>query len=52
MKWQDITNALIGAWLIVAAFLSLSANANLWNYLVTGTVVLVLSFWVGSERKG
>ncbi len=51
MKWQDVINALIGAWLIIAAFLSFSANANLWNYLISGTVVLILSLWVGLERK-
>lgn len=51
MKWQDVINILVGAWLIISAFLKLGANANLWNYLITGIVVLVLSFWVGSQRK-
>ena len=51
MKWQDIVNVIVGIWLIIAAFLKLSATANLWNYLIMGAIVLVLSLWVGMERK-
>jgi len=51
MKWQDVVNAIVGVWLVVSAFLNFSAGTNLWNYLITGVVVLVLSIWVGSERK-
>ena len=51
MKWQDVTNVLVGVWLIIVAFLNFSANANLWNYLISGTAIIILSFWVGLERK-
>ena len=51
MKWQDVVNAIVGAWLMVSAFLKFGASANLWNYLISGGIVLILSIWVGMARK-
>ena len=38
-------NGLLGLWLIVAAFLKLSASANLYNYLIVGILVTIFGFW-------
>ena len=38
-------NGVLGLWLLVSAFLKLSATANLWNYLIVGLAVTVLGFW-------
>ncbi|NCF74867.1 MAG: hypothetical protein GWO87_00040 [Xanthomonadaceae bacterium] len=51
MKWQDIINGLAGLWLIISAFLHLTANANLWNYLIVGIIVSVLGFWGAADQK-
>ncbi len=50
MKWQDITNAIVGGWLIIAAFLNMGKTGNLWNYLISGTIVLILSLWAGASK--
>ena len=41
--WQSWTNALLGIWLIVAAFLDLHPTMNLWDDLVVGIIVLLTS---------
>ncbi len=40
---QSWTNAILGIWLIVAAFLDLHPAMNLWDDLVVGLVVVVTS---------
>jgi len=51
MKWQNVINALIGIWLIISAFLKLSAGGNMLNYLIFGIVILILSVWAGSGKR-
>lgn len=54
-KWEEWFNAALGAWLIVSPFiLGFSAiSAALWNQLVVGLVVLVLSAWAAmAETDG
>ncbi len=51
MNWQNIVNILVGIWLIISAFLNLSASANLWNYLIMGVIVLILSFLPAKKKE-
>ena len=49
-KTLAILNGLLGLWLVIAAFLNLSGQANLWNYLIVGVLVVIFGFW-GSAAK-
>ena len=51
MNWQNIVNILVGIWLIISAFLNLSASVNLWNYLIMGVIVLGLNLLPLGERN-
>ena len=42
--WQACINAIIGLWLIVAAFMGFGPTANLWDNLLVGFTVLSVSF--------
>jgi len=45
MRWQDITNGILGIWLIISAFLKLGTQGNLYNYLTVGIIIVIVSFW-------
>lgn len=49
-KTLAILNGILGLWLIIAAFMNLSGQANLWNYLIVGVLVAIFGFW-GSAAK-
>ena len=40
--WQAYVNGIMGIWLIVAAFLTFSPAANLWDNLIVGIIVGVV----------
>jgi uncharacterized membrane protein HdeD (DUF308 family) len=42
--WQAWTNGILGIWLFIAAFLSLSPMAILWNNLIVGVIVAIAGF--------
>ncbi len=46
-----ILNGILGIWLIIAAFLHLTASANLWNYLIVGILVTIFGFWGASAKS-
>ncbi len=49
MRWQDITNGVLGIWLIISAFLKFTAQGNLYNYLIVGIIVAIVSFWPAAK---
>jgi len=48
--WQAWVNGILGLWLIVAAFLGFGATANLWNDLIVGLVVAIVSLTILKEK--
>ena len=42
--WQAWTNAILGAWLVIAAFLPMGTTANLWDDLIVGILVAIAGF--------
>lgn len=50
MKWQNVINLLIGIWLVISAFVFGGGGTNLWNYLVCGILVFILSIWAGGKE--
>lgn len=48
--WKSWTNALLGLWLISAAFLGLASSINIWNDLFVGAVVAVISLKIMKDR--
>jgi hypothetical protein len=44
-------NGILGLWLILAAFMNLSGQANLWNYLVVGVLVALFGFWGAAVKN-
>ena len=49
--WQSWTNALLGIWLISAAFLGLDPSTNIWNDLIVGVVVAISSFTILKDKQ-
>ncbi len=49
--WQSWTNAILGIWLISAAFLGLDPVLNIWNDLIAGVVVAIGSLTIVKERE-
>jgi len=50
-KTLAILNGILGLWLVIAAFLNLTGQANLWNYLIVGVLVTVFGFWGASVKN-
>jgi len=50
VTWQAWTIAILGLWLIVAAFLNFGSTGNLWNDLIVGLVVLILGFGILKQK--
>jgi hypothetical protein len=48
--WQAWTNAVLGLWLMVAAFLGLGPTVNLWDNLIVGIVVAIASLTILKEK--
>ncbi len=48
--WQAWTNAVLGSWFVVAAFLGFSPSANLWDNLVIGLVVAATSLTILKDK--
>jgi len=44
MSWKTWTTAIVGLWLLLAAFLGFTPQANLWNDLIVGSVAIVAGF--------
>ncbi len=51
MVWQHWANAILGAWLIVLAFLGFTGAALMWSLAITGLAVAILGIWgaVGNQ---
>jgi len=49
--WQAWTNAILGMWLVVAAFLSFSATGNLWDNLIVGVIAAIAGFAMIKEKS-
>ncbi len=49
--WQAWTNGVLGIWLVVAAFLPLSATGNLWDNLIVGIVAGIAGFTMIKEKS-
>ncbi len=49
--WQAWTNAILGLWLIIAAFLSFSPIGNLWDNLLVGVIVAIAGFAMIKEKS-
>lgn len=43
--WQNYLNLLLGAVLVVAAFLGLDSNTLVWTMGIVGATIAVLSLW-------
>ena len=50
-KTLAIFNGILGLWLVIAAFLNLSGQVNLWNYLIVGVLVVIFGFWGASVKN-
>lgn len=48
--WQAWTNAILGLWLFIAAFLPFSATLNLWDNLIVGVLVGITGFAMTKEK--
>ncbi len=48
--WQAWTNGILGIWLVIAAFLPMSATANLWDNLIVGIVVGIAGLTMVKEK--
>ena len=48
--WQAWTNAILGMWLFVAAFLSFSPLGNLWDNLIVGVIAASVGFSMYKEK--
>ncbi len=44
-KTFAVLNGILGLWLLAAAFMNLSGQANLWNDAIVGLVVAIFGFW-------
>lgn len=42
--WQAWVNGILGAWVFIAAFLTLGSAGNLWNDLIVGVIAAVVGF--------
>ncbi len=49
--WQSWTNAILGIWLISAAFLGLDPAVGIWNDLIAGAVVVISSLTILKVRE-
>ena len=49
--WQAWTNAILGIWLVIAAFLSFSAAGNLWDNLIVGVIAAIAGFAMIKEKS-
>lgn len=48
--WQSWTNGLLGVWLALAAFLDFTPSGNLWNDLIVGLAVVLVSITILKEK--
>lgn len=48
---QAWTIAILGLWLITAAFLKFGSTANLWNNLLVGIVVAIIGYTIIKQKK-
>ena len=51
-KWISGLVALLGLWLVVAAFVFELVETNFWNYLVVGLLLVVLGRYDYARRSG
>lgn len=49
--WSNAINLVLGLWFIVAAFVFGYQGASLWNAIITGAAVAVVSYWVMRVRN-
>ncbi len=49
--WKSWTNALLGLWLISAAFLGLASAINIWNDITVGVVIAITSSKIIKDRE-
>ena len=50
-KWQGWTIGISGIWMIIASFIPLGKAGNLWNDLIFGLIVLIVSFFEKKEAS-
>lgn len=48
--WQSWTNGLLGVWLALAAFLGFTDAGNLWNDIIVGLTVVVVSATILKDK--
>ncbi|MCL5021170.1 MAG: hypothetical protein M1339_05830 [Bacteroidetes bacterium] len=48
--WQAWTNAILGLWFLLAAFLGFGPSANLWDNLIVGLVVAITSVTILKDK--
>lgn len=51
VSWQAWTIAILGLWLILAAFLKFNSTANLWNNLLVGLIVGIIGSLIIKQKK-
>ena len=49
--WQAWTNGILGIWLVIAAFLPMSASANLWDNLIVGVLAGIAGITMIKEKS-
>jgi hypothetical protein len=49
--WQQWINAILGLWIILSAFLGMSASAMTTNLVIVGIVIAILGFWGAYESS-
>lgn len=48
--WQAWTIAILGLWLMVAAFLGFDPTVNLWNNLLVGLIVAIVGYTLVKKK--
>lgn len=46
--WQQLVNAILGLWTIIAAYAYIPSGSGRTLFIITGAVVAILGFWGGS----
>ena len=49
--WQAWTNAALGIWIFIAAFLNFSPLGNLWDNLIVGVVATIAGFTMINQKS-
>ncbi len=44
-------NAILGIWLVIAAFIPMSKSGNLWNDLICGIIILIVGITTALKKE-